>query len=127
MSGDEGVKFLEWYEEQNDIFHSKEELLACCMDVSVLRQACGAFRNLFLKLVKMNPFRQAIIVSPICNTLFRTMFLKPDTVGIIARWGYRMVDLLLVVALQWLAYIGQTRNNVIPAMEGRCICLGYQT
>ena len=61
-------------------------------DVNVLRQACCAFRNLFLKLVKMDPFRQSI-TSSICNKVFRTMYLKPYTLCIIARGGYRMGDL----------------------------------
>jgi len=89
MSGDERARFLEWYEEQTDkTFCNKQELLAYCIyDVSVLRQAYCAFRNLFLKLVKMDPFCQAIAISSICNKVFRTMFLKPDTVGIFPRRG----------------------------------------
>jgi len=84
MSGDERTQFLAWYEEQKEnSFHNKEEVLAYCMDgVNVLRQTCCAFRNLFLNLVKMNLFRQSITISSICNEVFRTMFLKPDTVGI---------------------------------------------
>jgi hypothetical protein len=119
ISGDERALFLEWYEEQKDkIFRNKEQLLAYCMDdVNVLRQAC-AFRNLFLKLVKMDPFRQAITISAICNKVFRTMFLKPDIVGIIPR-GYRMGDRQSVEALEWLVYIGRTRDNVIHAGNGR--------
>jgi len=59
MSGEERTQFLEWHGGQKDkIFRNKEELLAYCMDVvNVLRQACCAFRNLFLKLVKMDPIR----------------------------------------------------------------------
>ena len=112
MSSDERSRFLQWYEEQKDkIFHNKEELLAYCMDdVNVLRQACTAFRNLFLNLVKMDPFREAITISSICNKVFRTMFLKPDTVGLIPRGGYRMGDRQSVEALQWLAYIGRTKD-----------------
>ena len=92
MSGDERSQFLAWYEEQKrKIFHNKEELLSYCMDdVDVLRQACCAFRNLFFKLVKTDPFRQALTISSISNKVFRTMFLKPDTVGIIPRGGYRI-------------------------------------
>jgi len=71
------------------IFRNKGELLVSCMDdVSVLRQACCAFRNLFLKLVKTVPFREAITISSTCNKVFRTMFLKLDTVGIIPRANY---------------------------------------
>ena len=121
MSSDERAQFLEFHAEQKDkIFCNKQELLAYCMDdVNVLRQACCAFRNLFLKLVKMDPFRQAITISSICNKVFRTMFLKRDSVGIIPRGGYRMGDRQSVVALQWLAYIGRTRNNVTHAGNGR--------
>jgi hypothetical protein len=38
------------------------------------------------------------------------MFLKPDTLGIIPRWGYRMEDRQSFEALQWLPYIGRTRK-----------------
>jgi hypothetical protein len=93
-------------------------LAYCLDDVNVLSQACSAFRNLYLKLVKMDPFRQAITISSICNKVFRTMFLKPDNVCIIPRAGYRMGDRQSVEALQWLAYIGQTRSNVTHAGNG---------
>ena len=74
-------------------FCNIQELFAYCMDDdNVLLQACCALRNLFLKLVTMDPFRQAIKVSSICSKVFRTMFLKLDTVGIIPRAEYRMVD-----------------------------------
>ena len=121
MSGDERAQFLEWYEGQKDkIFCNKQELLAYCIDdVNVLRQACCALRNLFLKLVKMDPFRQAITISSICNKVFRTMFLKSDTVGIIPRGGYRIGDRQSVEALQGWTYIGRTRNNVTHAGNGR--------
>ena len=88
-------------------------------DVNVLRQARCAFRRLFLKLVKMHPFRQAITILSICNKVFWTMFLKSDSVGIIPRGGYRMGDRKSVEALQWLAYIGRTRNNVTHAGNGK--------
>jgi hypothetical protein len=68
------------------MFNNREELLPYCMDdVNLLRQACCAFRNLFLKLAKMDLFRQANTISSICNKVFRTMFLKTDSVGIISR------------------------------------------
>jgi hypothetical protein len=97
-------------------FCHKQELLAYCMDdVNVLRQACCAFSNFFLKLVKMDPFRQAITISSICNKVFRAMFLKADSVCIIPRGDYRMGDRQSVEALQLLAYIGGKRNNVTHA------------
>ena len=67
----------------------------------------------------MDPFRQALTISSLCNKVFRTMFLKPDTVGIIPRGGYRLSDRQSIEAFQWLAYIGQTRDDVIHAGNGR--------
>jgi len=83
------------------------------------------FRNLFLKFVKMDPFREDITISSICNKLFRTMFLKPDAVGIIPRAGYRMGDLsLLKVFNGWRIWDGHAKL-FIPLMGGKCICPGY--
>ena len=53
------------------------------------------------------------------------MFLKPDTVGIIPGGDYRLGDRQSIEAFQWLAYIGQRRDDVIHAGNGReVICLG---
>ena len=79
-------------------------------EVNVLRRAYCAFRNFFFKLVKMDPFRLGFTISSICNKVFRNMFLKQDSIGIIPRRGYRMGDRQCVEALQWLAYIGRSRN-----------------
>jgi hypothetical protein len=101
------------------MFQNKEALLGYCIDdVSVLRQACCAFRNVFLKLVKMDPFRQALTISSICNKVFQTMFLKPET-RYYPEGGYLLGDRQSIEAIQWLAYIGQTRDDVIHAGNGR--------
>jgi len=129
MSGDERAQFLEWYGGQKDkIFRNKEELLAYCMDdVNVLRQACCAFRNLLLKLVKMDPFRQAITISSIWNKVFRTMFLKPDTVRIIRRGGTAWeIASLLKLFNGWRTLVNQGTILFMPAMGGRFMWMGYQ-
>jgi len=111
---------MQCYDEQKGkLFSNKDELLVYCMDdVNVLRQACCALRNLFLKLVKMDPFREAITISSICNKVLRTMFLKPDAEGIIPRAGYRMGDRQSIEGLQWLAYMGRT-SKIIHVGNGR--------
>jgi hypothetical protein len=113
MSSEERAPFLAWYDEQKDqIFNNKEQLLAYRMaDVIVLRTAACSFRNLFLKFVKIDPFRQAITISSICNKVLRTMFLEPDAIGLIPRGGYRMPDRQSIEAIQWLTYIGRTRHD----------------
>jgi hypothetical protein len=109
------AQFLERYDEQNGmLFSKKDELLVYCMDnLNVLRQACCAFRNLFLKLVKIDPFRKAITISSICNKVFRTMFLTPDTLGIIPRAGYRMWVRETIEGLQWLTFFGTESQNYL--------------
>jgi len=88
-------------------------------DVNVQRQTGCAFRNFFLNLVKTEPFREDITISSICNKMYQIMFLKPDTVGIILRGGYRMGDHETFEALQCLAYIGRTRKNVTQTCNGQ--------
>jgi len=114
LSVDERAQFLERHQEQTGkVFCNKDEMLAYCMDdVNVLRRARCAFRKLFSKLVKMDPFREAITISSICNKVFWTMFLKSDTVGIILRAGYHMWYRQSIEGLQWLAYIGQNINII---------------
>jgi len=118
-SADERTRFMQWNEQRKSkLFLKKDELLAYCMVyVNVLRQACWAFRNLFLKLVKMDPFREAVTISSICNKVFSTMFRKLVAVGIIPRAGYRIGD-RQSIGLQLLAYMGRTRK-IIHAGNGR--------
>lgn len=76
-------------------------------------------RNCFQKLVKMDTFRLCITISSISSKVFRTMFLKTHTVGIIPRTECRMGDRQSVEVLQWWAYIGWTTNNITHAGNGR--------
>jgi len=94
-------------------------------DVNVLRHACCAFRNLFLKLDKMGPLGKLKHYRPLAtNKVFLTMFLKPDAVGIIPTVGYRIGDCQSIEGLHWLAYIGRTRKIIHALMRGKCIWSG---
>jgi len=84
-------------------------LAYCLVDENVLRISLCYFRNLFFKLVKLDPFRQTISISFICNRLFRTCILKVDTVGIIHQLCFRLGDKVL----KWLAYVGRVKNIVL--------------
>jgi len=86
-------------------------------DVNVLRQACCAFRNFFLKFLKMDPFRQAITILSICNKVFRTKFLKINTVGIIPRAAYRMGDRQLKLFDGWSILVVQGTILLMPVMK----------
>ena len=73
----------------------------------------------FFEFVKNVPFSQAITISSNCNMVFRTNFLKLNTLGFTPRARYRMGDRQSVQVLQWLANIGRTRNNNTHAGNGR--------
>ena len=109
MSGDNKAQFSAWYEYVKDkSFKNREEVLAYFIDnLNVRRQACCASLILFLKLVKMDPFRQANKIWSICNKVFQTMYLKPDSVGIIPRRNYRMEDRQSLLLLNvWRTLVG---------------------
>ena len=111
---------------EKTLFCNKRQLLSCCMDdVNVLRQACCSFRNLFLKLAKMNPFREAITISSICKTMFRTMFVKPKYCKYYRKScvpnGISPVFLKLFNG--WRILVGQGTILLMSLMEGKFICL----
>jgi len=126
MSGDGRTQFSAWYEGVKDkILKDREELLAHCMDdVNALRQACCAFRNLFLKLVKMDPFRQAIKISSICNKVFRTRFLKQDPV-VLSREGATVWGTVRLLRLfnGWRTLVGRV-IFLKPVMGLKFVWLG---
>jgi len=126
MSVDERAQFLERHREQKGkSFFNKDELLAYCMeDVSVLRQACCAFRNLFLKLVKMHPFSEAITILSICNVVLRNMFVKSDTSNYPESWLPWGIISLLRVINGWPIFDG-LKTLFMPVMGGKSIWLGY--
>lgn len=96
------------------------------MDDKLLRQAFCAFRNLFSEFVKMEPFLQAITISSISNKVFRNMFLKPDTVGIIPRWAAVWeIATLLRLFNGWPTLVWRG-TLLMPVIGGRYIWLGLQ-
>ena len=53
----------------------------------------------------LNPFEHCITIASLCNLIYRTMFLKEDTIGIIPQLGYRKTAQQSAVAYRWLAYV----------------------
>ena len=118
-------KFLEWYKiHANEHFDLQADLLRYCRsDVDVLRKCCLKFRSLFGKLTKtdkhkgIDPFEKCITIASACNLVFRTLFLDPDTIGIIPPHGYRPEARQSVLAYQWLSYLSFQRQ--INIQHGR--------
>lgn len=114
-------KFLDWYELHADKpFDLQTDLLRHCRsDVDVLRKCCMKFRLLFKDLTKadssdgIDPFEKCITIASACNLVFRTLFLDPDTIGIIPPHGYRPEARHSVMAYQWPSYLSFNRHTYI--------------
>ena len=84
--------------------------------VNVLKQGCCVFRNLFLKLVKMEHFRQAITISSICNKEFRNMF----SVGFIPTWATVWGTARLLMFFNgWPTLVGRVTLFFMPLIGGK--------
>jgi len=68
----------------------------------------------------MEQFKEEITILSICNKVFRTMFLKPDAVGIIPRAGYRMGIVSLLRVFNGWRILGGLRT-FMPVMGGKSI------
>jgi len=84
-------------------------------EVNILRQACCAFRNVFMQFVKMDIFHQAITISSIFQHVVPVDVSETGHCTYYPERGYRIGHRQSVEALQWVAYIGRTRNTVTRA------------
>lgn len=117
-------EFQNWHNEQvrlNYVFDFQKELVEYCVsDVEILAQACIRFRKLFMQECRVEPFLEAVTIASACNKAFRRNFLKPNTIGLIPKNGYRMVDNQSAIALQWLTWEEDQRDVTIQhAGRGR--------
>jgi hypothetical protein len=87
MSENERREFFEWYADVKDeTFDNRKQLERYCqIDVSILKQACCEFRNLFLKIGGIDIFQEAITIASACNKVFRKKYLKPYSIGLIPK------------------------------------------
>ncbi|XP_052815380.1 uncharacterized protein LOC128242318 [Mya arenaria] len=127
MKPEKRRKFLTWYKQhEHDTFDFQKDLLRYCQsDVDILRKCCLTFRTLFMKLTTrdhnrgIDPFEKCITIASACNLVYRTLFLAPETIGIIPAHGYRPEEKQSVMAYQWLSYIAN--EKVIFIQHGRNI------
>lgn len=112
MMPDDRQKFMLWYDEhKNDVFHFEKDITKYCRsDVDILRKGCLKFRKIFMQMTSTNdeesidPFAYCITIASACNLVFRKLFLKERSIGIIPTQGYRPIDKQSVKAMQWKKY-----------------------
>jgi DNA polymerase type B, organellar and viral len=119
MSEKDRIDFEIWHDtlsSQNFIFDNFRELVKYCInDVFILMQACDKFSTLFKQLSNFDVFPNSITIASACNKVFRTNFLKKDTISIIPRAGYRLRNKQSKIGLKWLFWIEYSKQ--IPNFE----------
>lgn len=112
MKEDVREKFLKWYEiHKNDEFKMEQDIVEYCIsDVEILAQACLKFRYQLLETGRVCPFTEACTIAGACNKVYRRNFLKPNTIGIIPKNGYRWREHQSKIAIQWLVWEEEQRQ-----------------
>lgn len=112
MKADRRTRFLEWYEEhKNDTFDMQKELVNYCIsDVDILTKACLKFRKMMIQETNVCPFSESVTIASSCHKVYRRNFLKPDTIGIVPRGGYRYKNNQSKIAIQWLLWVEKERG-----------------
>ena len=127
MKPEDRQTFLEWYDEhKDDGFNVQSELLGYCRsDVDILRRCSLKFRDDFMDVTNIDPFSQCITIASACNLVFRTNFLKAETIALIPHHGYNPEQKQSRKALQWLKYISYTEGlDIQHARNGGEKCIG---
>jgi hypothetical protein len=74
-------------------------------------KACVNFYQNFKSTFGFNVFEQSLTIAAACNKIFRSNFLRKDSIGVIPLNGYRMRENQSVVALKWL-YTEEVRRGI---------------
>ena len=108
-------KFLTWHQEQvenNYVFDFQKEILKYCRsDVDILAECCKLYREMFMHVTDtthddtgLDPFDKAITIAAYCMQVYRTKFLKKDTIALLPQYK-ELKRKQSHEALQWLSYM----------------------
>ena len=116
MKPEERDAFIAWHDEQvanNYRFDFREEIIKYCRsDVDILRKCCLLYREMLREESKIDPFNKSLTVASYCLEVYRTNFLKKDTIAIFSndrQWKIKQSN----VAVTWLSYISEKEDLYI--------------
>ena len=116
MKPGERDAFMAWHDEQvanNYRYDFREEIIKYCRsDVDILRKCCLLYREMFRKETDIDPFNKALTIASYCQEVYRTNFLKKDTIAIFnndRQWKIKQSN----VAVTWLSYISEKEDLYI--------------
>ena len=108
MKPGEREAFMAWHDEQvanNYRYDFREEIIKYCRsDVDILRKCCLLYREMFRKETDIDPFNKALTIASYCQEVYRTNFLKKDTIAVFNNDRQLKIK-QSNVAVKWLSYI----------------------
>ena len=110
-------KFMTWHREQvenNYVFDFRQEILKYCRsDVDILAECCKLYREMFMQVTDttnddtgLDPFDSATTIAAYCMQVYRTKFLKKDTIALLPQ-HQELKRKQSHEALQWLSYTAE--------------------
>ena len=108
MKPGEREAFIAWHDEQvanNYLYDFREEIIKYCRsDVDILRKCCLLYREMFRKETGIDPFNKALTIASYCQEVYRTNFLKKDTIAVFNNDRQQKIK-QSNVAVKWISYI----------------------
>ena len=116
MKPQERDAFIAWHDEQvanNYRFDFREEIIKYCRsDVDILRKCCLLYREMLREESDIDPFNKALTIASYCQEVYRTNFLKKDTIAIFnnhRQWKTKQSN----DAVTWLSYVSEKEDLYI--------------
>ena len=108
--------FIKWHDEQvanNYVFNFREEIIKYCRsDVDIMRKCCLLYREMFRKETDIDPFNKSLTIASYCQEVYRTNFLKKDTIAVFQPDRQLKIK-QSNVAVKWLSYISEKEDLCI--------------
>ena len=105
---EERKAFIAWHNEQvenNYLFDFRKEIVKHCRsDVDIMRKCCLLYREMFRKETDIDPFNKSLTIASYCQEVYRTNFLKKDTIAVFNH-DRQLKTKQSNVAVKWLSYI----------------------
>ena len=116
MKPGEREAFIAWHDEQvqnNYRYDFREEIIKYCRsDVDIMRKCCLLYREMFRKETDIDPFNKSLTIASYCQEVYRTNFLKKDTIAVFQ--ADRQLKIKQSnVAVKWLSYISEKEDLCI--------------
>ena len=116
MKPGEREAFIAWHDEQvanNYRYDFREEIIKYCRsDVDIMRKCCLLYREMFRNETDIDPFNKALTIASYCQEVYRTNFLKKDTIAIFNHDRQLKIK-QSNVAVKWLSYISEKEDLYI--------------